>query len=408
MDFLTFRQLFRQRDFALLFSGQAVSLVGDGMFFIAVAFAVLEITGDSPLALGIVYAAGAVPMVAFVLVGGVWADRLQRRLVMLSADAARVAIQLAMAALLLTDTAELWHMIVLQALYGVAQAFFGPASTGMLPLILEPHQLVHANGLMGATRSAMTLLGAAVGGVLVEWLGPGTAIGLDAATFAVSACFLLLMRPRPAAAVPGEPFLQQLAEGFREVRQRRWLWMAVLNASLFLMLYVAPLQVAGPLIAKNELGGADVWGLIEAAFSLGAVVGAIGIAAIRIGKPVVLSGALFLVTGVTPLLLAFAVPWPLIAVTIAGEGLAVGIFLAVWEAQMQREIPNDRLSRVSAWDWLGSLAGMPLGFALGGVIAEFASADVLLYAMAAAGFLLAVWMLVSRDVRNIGSVASPA
>ncbi len=402
MDFRTFRRLFH-RDFALLYSGQAISLIGDGMFFIAVAFAVLEITDDSPLALGIVYAAGAVPTIAFVLVGGVWADRLERRRVMLSADLARMAIQLVMAVLLLTGNAELWHMIALQGLYGAAQAFFGPASTGMLPQILEPEELLHANGLMGATRNGMSLLGAAIGGVLIEWFGPGTVIGLDAATFAVSALCLLAMHPKPIAAEPGEPFLQQLADGFRELRRHRWLWLAVLNASLFLMLYVAPLEVIGPLVAKRELGGADVWGFAMAAFSLGAMIGGVGAAALRLRRPIVVSGILFLITGLTPLLLAFAAPWPAIAASLGVEGLAVGVFLAVWESEMQRQIPNELLSRVSAWDWLGSLAGMPIGFALGGVIAETTGTDVTLYVMAAAGVLLAVWMLVSRDVRRIGA-----
>jgi MFS family permease len=342
-----------------------------------------------------------------VLAGGVWADRLERRLVMLGADLSRMAVQLTMAALLISGHAAFWHLLVLQALYGVGQAFFGPASTGMLPQILESDELLHANGLMGATRHATGLLGTAIGGGLIALFGPGTVIGIDAASFAVSAICLVSMHPKPAAIEEHEPFLTQLADGLRELRRHRWLWMVILNASLFLMLYVAPLEVVGPLVAKQELGGAGVWGLIMAAFFLGAMMGGVGTAAFKPKRPIVLSAVLFCATGLTPLLLAFSAPWPLVAVPIGIEGLAVGIFMAVYESEMQKKVPNEKLSRVSAWDWLGSLAGMPIGFALAGVLAETTGPDITLYVMAASGVLLSVWLLVEPDVRRIGA-AQPA
>lgn len=396
------------REFKLLFAGQAVSLVGDGLFHIALAFAVLDLT-DSPKSLGVVFAAGGIPLVVFALIGGVWADRLERRRIMLAADASRMAIQLVLAGLILTDNAELWHFLVLQALYGSAQAFFGPASTGVLPQILESHLLQPANGMLGATRNATYVVGSAAGGLLVASVGPGTAIGLDAVTFAISAGCLFAMKPRPAgiSAENRASFIHELAEGFREVRRHRWLWKVLINGSLFLMLYVAPIEVLGPLVARNDLGGAIAWGIIGAAFALGMGLGGIAAATLQLRRPMVVASLLFLITGVTPVLFAIAAPVPLIAAAMSIEGLAAGLFVAVWEGEMQKKIPNDKLSRVSAWDWMGSLAGMPLGFVLGGVFADVIGLDATLVAMACCAVLLALWMLVSRDIRGIGARTSP-
>jgi MFS family permease len=406
MRFAIPRGLF-SRDFRLLFTGQAVSLVGDGLYQVALAFAVYDLS-NSPLALGAVFAAGATSLVAFSLVGGVWADRLERRRVMLAADAARIAIQLILAALIISDQALLWHMIALQALYGIAQAFFGPASTGVLPQILEPELLQSANGLLGATRSATLVLGMACGGLLVDWVGPGLAIGLDALSFAISALCLFLMHSRPAGADERSSFTHDLAEGFRELRRHRWLWLTLLNASLFLMLYVAPIEVIGPLVARDDLGGATAWGIIIGSFSIGMMLGGIGAATLTLRRPIVVSSILFLITGVTPILFAIAAPVAVIATSMAIEGLAAGLFVAVWEGEMQRKIPNDKLSRVAAWDWMGSVAGMPIGYVLGGVLAATVGVDATLVAMAVCAALLAVWMLVARDIREIGARELPA
>ena len=185
--------VFRYREFRLLFAGQLVSLFGDGLFAVALSFAVLDETG-SRSGLGVVLAAGSLPLVAFVLVGGVWADRLSRRRVMLAADGARMAIQGVLAALVLSGNASLGTFIVLYGLYGVAMAFFSPASTGLVPETLPAVELQRANGLMGMTRSVTAVAGGAVGGLLVDAIGPGSAIAVDAATFAASALALALMR----------------------------------------------------------------------------------------------------------------------------------------------------------------------------------------------------------------------
>lgn len=400
-DQLLSRALFT-RDFSLLFGGQAVSVFGDGLFQIALSFAVLEFTGVAEL--GLVLAVGILPMAGLILVGGVWADRLERRRIMIAADLGRVAVQLVLAALVLTGEVELWHLLALQLLYGTGQAFFGPAATGIIPQIVEESMLRSANGVLGANRSTMYVLGAATGGLLVHAVGSGQAIAIDALTFGISALCLWSMRARPAPPPreDRESFGHELREGFREVRRHRWLWMTLINTFLFLMLYVAPIHVLGPLIAKEDLGGALSWGFIDAAFGLGMAVGGIVAATVHFRRPVFVAAVLFLATCISPLLLAAAAPVPVIALSFSVEGLAAGLFIAVWEGELQRQIPAEKLSRVSAWDWMGSLAGMPLGFIAGGLVADAIGTDRTLGIVAACAFGLALWMVLSPTLRSIG------
>jgi MFS family permease len=392
----------RYREFRLLFTGQLVSLFGDGLFAVALSFAVLDET-HSRSGLGIVLAAGSLPLVAFVLVGGVWADRLSRRRVMLGADGARMVIQAVLATLVLSGNASLASFIVLYGLYGLAMAFFSPASTGLIPETLPAGELQQANGLMGMTRSVTAVAGGAVGGVLVDAIGAGSAIAVDAATFAASALALALMRVGPATAATRQRFAHELAVGWREVRSRRWVWMAILNASLFLMLYVAPFEVIGPIVSRESLGGPIAWGLISASFAAGMAAGGLGMMLVRLPRPMVVASAMLLVTSVSPVLLAHAAPVALICAAYLLEGAAVGVWITTWETALQRQIPARVLSRVSAWDWMGSLAGMPLGFALTGPLLALVGERDVLYGMAAVALVLTIWMLAVADLRNIGS-----
>lgn len=395
----------RYREFRLLFAGQFVSLFGDGLFAVALSFAVLDQT-NSKTGLAVVLASGSVPVVAFVLVGGVWADRLSRRRVMLAADGVRMAIQGVLAALVLTDHAPLGAFVVLYALYGLAMAFFQPAATGLVPQTLPPEELQRANGLLGTARSVTAVAGGALGGVLVEVVGPGSAIGLDALTFAASVVALAAMRVgATAATTERESFVHDLVVGFREVRSRRWVWMTILNASLFLMVYVAPFDVIGPIVSRESLGGAFSWGAISASFAGGMAVGGLLLMRVALRCPMVLAGVLFLVTSLSPILLAIPVDVGLICAAYVVDGFAVGIYLATWETALQREIPDRVLSRVSAWDWMGSLAGLPLGFALSGLLLAVVSESTVLYGSAACAVLLTVWMLGVGDIRRIGQAA---
>ena len=392
--------MLRERDFALFFWGQAVSVLGDGIFPIALAFAVLDL-GGSPTDLGIVLVAGILPQTFFVLIGGVWADRLPRRTIMLSSDLARALIQAVTAVLLLTGEARIWQLVVLYGLSATASAFFMPASTALMPEVTPHGRLQEANALLGITRSIATGIGAALGGVFVSLISTGGAVALDAGTFLVSGACLAALGARTAAGAGGTRFLSELRDGFDEVRRRRWLWLGLLNAFFYLMLVVAPFEVIGPVIAKRDLGGAFEWGVILTGFSVGMLLGGLFMLRVRLERPLFVAGLLFFGGCAAPLLLALPAPAWAIALAYVGEGFAVGIFVTAWETALQSQIPADKLARVGAWDWLGTIGGMPIGYALTGPIVQAVGARATLIGVAGAAFVLALSFVLNRDLRDL-------
>jgi hypothetical protein len=226
----------RERQFRLLFTGQLISLLGDSFTSIALAFAVLDLTG-SATDLGYVFAARVIPLVTFLLVGGVFADRLPRRLVMLTADVTRMGAQGAVAVLVLTHNAHVWELVVLQAIAGTASAFFNPASTGLTPMTISPERLQQANALRGISMASTGLVGFAIGGVVVTVVGPGWALAVDAASFGVSAFFLAQLRLPAQVKLPAQSFITDLHDGWREFSSRTWVWVIVLAASIGNMMH---------------------------------------------------------------------------------------------------------------------------------------------------------------------------
>jgi MFS family permease len=403
------RGILRERDFALFFWGQAVSVLGDGIFPIALAFAVLDL-GGSPTALGIVLIAGILPQTFFVLIGGVWADRLPRRTIMLASDLARAIVQASTAVLLLSGEAKIWHLVVLYALHATASAFFMPASTALMPEVTPHERLQEANALLGITRSIATGVGAALGGVFVSLVSTGGAVALDACTFLISGACLAALSARAATGAGGTRFLSELREGFDEVRRHRWLWLGLLNAFIFLMVVVAPFEVIGPVVAKRDLGGAFEWGVILTGFSIGMLLGGLFMLRVRLERPLFVAGLLFFASCVAPLLLALPAPAWCIALAYVGEGFAVGIYVTAWETALQRHVPAEKLARVGAWDWLGTIGGMPLGYALTGPLVDAIGTRATLIGVAAAAFLLAGMFILNRDLRELridGPVAVP-
>jgi MFS family permease len=399
----------RERDFALFFWGQTVSILGDGIFPIALAFAVLEL-GGSPTVLGLVFVAGILPQVCLVLIGGVWADRLPRRTIMLASDAARALIQAATAILLLSGEARIWHLVVLYALHATASAFFMPAATALLPQVTPHDRLQQANALLGVTRSIAFGFGAALGGVFVGLVSTGGAVALDACTFVISAACLAALSVRSAPGVGRTRFLTELRDGFDEVRSHRWLWLGLVNLFLFLMLVVAPFEVIGPVVAKRELGGAFSWGLILTGFSVGMLLGGMLMLRVRLRRPMFVAGLLFFASCVAPLLLAIPAPAWSIALAYVGEGFGVGIFVTAWETALQSHIRPEMLARVGAWDWLGTIGGMPLGYALTGPIVDAVGTGPTLVGVASASILLSLVFVLTRDLRDLrieGPVAVP-
>jgi len=392
-------ELLRQRGFRLLFSGQAISLFGDGMVRVALPFAVLAV-GGSASAIGLVLAAQMLPLVACLLAGGVIADRTSPRAVMVAADLARVASQGAIAALLITGAAHVWSLAALAGLTGAATGFFNPASTGLLPAVVAPEDLQRANGLRATAMAGGEIVGPAVAGILVATSGVGWAMAIDAATFAGSAAFLVRLRLPRRLARERASFFGDLHEGWHAFRARTWVWAFVASVAVVNTLWGA-WSILGPVVADRDLGGAAAWGTVLAAMGVGGLAGSVIAIRTRPRRPLIVA---------TVTVAMASVPLALLAAGAAVAPLALGALLSggalmlgntVWESTLQSHVPAESLSRVSAYDWFGSMAFRPLGLAIWGPVAAAIGVSVSLWLAFALLLAAAFAPLAVREIREL-------
>lgn len=351
----------------MFFAATSTSSFGNVLTSIALAFAVLDVTG-SVAALGLTLAATRLPHAVFLLLGGVIGDRLPRRTVMLGSDALRCGSQGVAALLLLSHEAELWHLLVLFAIHGLAAAFFEPAAAGLLPEIVEKDDLQRANAVLGTSRGAIGLLGMPIGGVLVASVGPGGALAIDSVSFLLSAGALAFIRVHtPGTLDLSQPLLRDLRNGWREFSKHTWLWAGTLHISLLNAFPLVAFFTLGPAVAERSLGGATTWGVIGAAFAAGTILG--GAVAFRWTPSRPLFVAFVAVFAAAPqlALLGLAAPRWLIAAGSFLGGAQATFWGSIWAAFIQRSIAGDMLSRVTSYDSLGSLVLTPLGYATVGV-----------------------------------------
>ncbi|GAA1521971.1 MFS transporter [Streptomyces albidochromogenes] len=391
--------------FARLFVGQSLSVLGDRVSFVAVPFAVLSV-GGSASDVGLVAAAGLLPMLLFTLVGGVWADRFRRHRIMLISDMVRFAVQALLAGLLLTGVAEVPHLVLLMIIFGTADAFFMPAATGLMPLVVRPDRLREANALRGFVQSSGLVLGPALAGGLVALAGPGGALALDALTFAVSAAFLARLKPREAApksgrATGGGNFLRELREGWAQVRSRSWLWSGMAAMAVYHVVVLPSVFVLGPVLAEREWGGAASWSVVVAAFGIGSVVGDVCAYRLKVARPMALAAAALAVASCQAIIIGSGASLALIAFLEAVTGVAVSLFFVLWETALQTHVPETALSRVSSYDYLLSAGLMPLGLTLAGPVSESVGVRPTLYVMTAVAVPAALALLCVPAVRRL-------
>lgn len=391
-------RVLRLRDFRLLFAGQGVSVLGDRMVAVALAFAVLEL-GGSASEVGLVLAAAWGPLVVTVLAGGVVADRTSRRAVMVGADLVRIATQGTMAALVIGGAAEIWMLAALAGVTGAATGFFNPASTGLLPEVVPVEELQPANALRATAISGSEILGPVLAGVLVAAAGAGWAIAADAATFAISAVCLTMLRPPPREKRAISPFLADLRDGWTAFRSRRWVWTFISYFAVSNMLWGAWSSL-GPVVADRDLGGAAVWGTVLGAVGVGALAGSLVATRVRPRRPLLFVAALDGMFGLPLAFLAAGAPAPLLACGAFASGFAMMLGIAVWESTLQRHIPPDTLSRVSSYDWFGSYAFYPLGLATWGALAGAIGLHTSLWVATGLFAASAVALLAVPDVRR--------
>jgi MFS family permease len=400
-------EVLRARDLRLVFAATAISQLGDGVVTVAVAFAVLDLTG-SATDLGLVMVCRTVALLGSLLVGGVIADRVSRRRVMIAADSARFVSQVVIGVLIVSGHAAVWEIALSQAVLGAASGFFEPASSGLLPAVAD-RWISESYALQGIVSSIGGIAGPAIGGALVVGIGPGSAMLVDGATYAASA--LLLFGVRAAAArAPAiadrdrQPFLTELRGGYTEVRGRRWVWITMIVFATTNAL-AAAYFVLGPVIAKHQLGGPGAWAVLGTAFAVGALIGGTALLQIKPRRPM-LVGSLVAIALVFPTLL-IAIPAPLIVIAIfqIASGIAAIVANTMWWLVLQQNIPPEKLSRVTSYEWFGTLALQPIGYALVGPLASRIGTSSTLYLCGGLSLLVTLSLLAVSDVRNLENKA---
>jgi hypothetical protein len=357
----------REQQFARYLVAVTVSNLGSGMATVALAFAILEFGGATDL--GIVLLAREIPIIALLLLGGVFADRLPRQLILVSSDLVKGGAQVVTAVLVLSHAANVWNVALLQTAFGLAGAFSRPATIGLVKEAVTDERLQEANGLLELSSSVFSIAGPAIGALIVAAGNPGWAIAVDSLTFFASAGLIASMRLTRRVSIASASILEDLRHGWRQFVERSWAVAMVISFGLFQLTFFPALLVLGPLVAKQHLGGAGAWGAILAAQSAGAVLGGVLALRLKVSRPLVVSQLLVLPAGA--LLAALAVPLSPVAIAAAsflvGNGFALGSTL--WFTALQRNVPDHALSRISSFDWLGSVALNPIGYALIGPIA---------------------------------------
>ncbi|MPY62904.1 MFS transporter [Streptomyces spongiae] len=392
--------LWRERQFLLLAGARVISVLGNGFARVALGFAVLALPGAGPGRLSLVLACQALPQLVFVLVGGVIADRMSRARVMVAADVVGAGAYGGLAALVLTGHAPLMAMCALAVVAGTATALFSPAMDGMVPLVVPADRLQQANGWLRVGTNSSLLLGLALSGVTVALIGAGWALALNAASFAVSAVLTARLRvaARPSRASSG---WADLREGWREFASRQWLWVVVAQYTVVVAALNAFVGVLGPLTAEEHLGGARAWSVVVAAQALGTIAGAGLATRVRVSRPVLVAVLATFPAALPMVLLSGQAPVWLAAVAMFASGVAGDVFAVLWVTTVQREIPEEVLSRVSSYDLFGSLAFAPLGLLVAGPVAAATGTGPALAGCAALVVLATAAALLSPAVRTL-------
>jgi hypothetical protein len=394
-----------QRDYALLTGGSLISLLGDGFFYVALAWKVYEIS-NVPTALSLVGLAWTLPLVLFLLLGGVFSDRYDRRRLMVGADLVRAAAIGMLGLLSVWGVLELWHVVALIAFVGLGDAFFNPASTAIVPDLLADDQLPQANALMALVRPlSVRLIGPALGGFIVAAVGSGPAFLLDAASFLASALAVLAISARPRREVTDHGVrqtLHEVREGLAFVRATPWLWATLVSAMLSLLVFLGPQEVLLPFLVKNRLGlGADALGSIFAVGGVGAILMAITVG--QLGQPQRRVTVMYASWSIGVLLIAgfglMTALWQAMLLSALGAGLFElgGI---IWTTMLQQLVPRELLGRVSSLDWLVSVGLVPVSFALTGPVAGAIGAEWTMVAAGTSGAVLMGALLFAPGVRD--------
>lgn len=397
------RDLWRNDHYRRLFAARTISNVGNGIMPIALAFGVLALPGATPTSLSIVLAAQAIPLILMLPIGGVVADRLGRARVIAVTDVVLSGVVATMAILFLTGTATVPLLALLSFLAGTLNGLWYPAFAGITPDVVPEEHLQPANAYVSVASNGGLIVGSAVGGLLVAAFGPGIAIGIDALSFLVAGLLVFSFRHVSVPHDSGESVVGDLAHGWRVFVSYRWVVVIVLAFSFIVMAMRGSEEVLGPVLALEEYGGAAGWAVVLACLSTGLLVGALTASRVRVRRPLLFGMLVSLALPAWLVMLAFALPLPVVALGAFVWGLAMELFYVLWLTALQSNVPREALSRVSSYDAMGSLMFGPIGLALAGpmVAAVGLQTSFLIAAAITATAILA--SLLSRSVRQLSA-----
>jgi MFS family permease len=397
-----YRRVLRHKDFRYLFLGQAASTIGDRAVVVAIALYVTQTTG-SATDLGLVLGGQTLPFVALLLFGGVWADRLPRQKIMIAADLTRAALHAILAALILGGAVPIWALVAIEACFGAAQAFFQPAYSGLVPQTVPEPLIQEARALTESMANLAFMLGPALATALVLGVGAGETFAFDAATFVLSAALLTRVHPRPRGeSQQSQPVLAALREGWSEVRSRPWVWATIAAFTGTVLCVFALWYSLAPGISRSLYGSVGVFGVLESLAGVGAVAGALVGMRWRPEHPL-FTGLVLMIVSWPPLSFALALGAPL-AIVIALSlmtGFGFSLFIIWWETALAQHIPAHALSRVSAYDWMGSLALLPVGYFVAGPLAGALGARTVIGVGSVLGAVMLALALTPRSTRQL-------
>ena len=394
-------QAFRSRDFRLLWGGQTVSLIGDGAFLVALGWRTTSLTGKSS-SLALVLMLHGLGLLTTLLIGGALADRYPRRLLMIVSDLARCGTIAALTVVDATGNLSFPLLLALALVFGLGDGFFYPAFGGIVPLVVESHELASANTLIGVSRQGAFVIGPALAGAIYGLAGSSSVFAFDATTFVVSALLLAFARPRALVPEPSQGTFREILAGARYVASVPWLWIGIAVTSIILMIAMAPFQALLPKFVAEQFGrGVGSYGLLFAVQSAGMVAGTIVFGQLNPRRWRI--AQIFGFLGIQDLFvvaMALNHSYVAAAVLMTARGAMIGYAISIWSTLLMQEVPESKLSRVTSLDFFGSTGLVPLGYALTAIVSPFVDpATILMVAFAAAGVLWTAPLLVPK-VRN--------
>jgi MFS family permease len=402
-----FAAVLRHRDFRFLWLAESTSVIGDSIVTVALALFVIDLTG-SATDLGLVLAAYSLPLVALLLVGGVWADRLPRHRLMIATDLARFVLHGLLAILIISGEVQIWQVIVIGVLFGAAEAFSRPAATGLLPQTVPEDAIQEASAATAMSNNVAEFIGPALAAALVLGVGAGAAFAVDSATFILSAAFLTRVRPRPRGPSPTlekrRSVREEIHDGYREVRSRAWVWVSLAVISVTLFVALAPWFVLGPVIAREQYVHIGVYGIAAATFGAGTVIGSVLGIGWRPRYPMRLGMFFLFLWPPSMILYAAGVTLYVTLPAMLFSGACVALFDVWWVTALAERIPPQRLSRVTSYDWMVSLGLLPLGYLLAGPLSNALGAVAVLLGGSVIALLVTALGILPRETRMLERV----